>query len=910
MPDRAERLAELVKSAIDRPPDERGAFLDKECESDPAMRAEIESLLEQQDGASRFIEEPALHVAAESLVRGGAFRAGQTIGEYEIISLIGSGGMGEVYLAQDRQLHRKVALKLIRRGMDSDDIVHHFKREEHLLASLNHPNISQLYGGGVTSGGIPFFAMEYVEGKRLDEYCDERVLGTKERLQLFRKVCAAVTYAHQHLVIHRDLKPANIRVTPEGEPKLLDFGIAKLVDSDNAQSSGQTVTLQGVMTPEYASPEQVRGETMTTTSDVYSLGVVLYKLLTGQSPYRTKTNRPDEIARAITEQEPTRPSTAVGLSGNHQSEIRNLKSLRGDLDNIILMALRKEPQRRYASVGQFSADIQRHLDGLPVIARKDTFKYRAAKFVGRNKLGVAAVALVSVTLFGGIIATFTQARRAEQQRARAEKRFNDVRELANSFVFEINQAIENLPGAIPARVLLVKRALKYLDSLARESGGDRSLQRELAVAYLKIGDIQGRPYRANIGDAAGALVSYRKAQTILEDLTHAEPKNLATLYELSTAYENIGRLQTVERNETEAVESARKAVAIAEQLMAAEPATVKYRKLLGDTYTHLGMAMFVWESNLSLDVENLRHALDVFRKALSIHEALAAVKPSEGTYQWAVGADYQYIGAVQGKIADLTGDSENYRLALESHWKELEINQALSASDLTNASYRELVATAHIDIGNSQMKMGDAAHAIEHFRQSRSICESLAASDPSNVEVRSWVAYNNKAIGKALAQTGDTNGALAQSEEALAGFTKLLAGEPTNIAVHTALVGTREQIGGILEKGGKTDAALESYGKALALLHDWLALRPASAEARHLMALDYVTIGKVYQNRAAGRKSADESRQAVREARASFQRSLEIWQEMRDEGQLNAADATNVDRVSKDIAECNTALGE
>src|SRR5438270_2972275 len=312
MPDqRAERLAELVKSAIECEPGSRATFLDEECRSDLAMRGEIESLLQQQEGASRFIEMPALHLAAESLIREGAFRTGQTIGDYEIVSLIGSGGMGEVYLAQDRQLHRKVALKLVRRDMDSEDIIRHFKREEHLLASLNHPNISQLYGSGVSVDGIPFFAMEYVEGQRLDEYCDERGLGTKERLHLFRKVCSAVTYAHQRLVIHRDLKPANIRVTAAGEPKLLDFGIAKLIEVENAQSSSMTLTLQGVMTPEYASPEQVRGESMTTASDVYSLGVVLYKLLTGQSPYRTKTKRPDELARAITDQEPTPPSTAL-----------------------------------------------------------------------------------------------------------------------------------------------------------------------------------------------------------------------------------------------------------------------------------------------------------------------------------------------------------------------------------------------------------------------------------------------------------------------------------------------------------------------------------------------------------------------------------------------------------------------
>jgi len=459
MPPDAQRIAELVKSALELPPEDRASFLDRECSGDPAMRAEIASLLQQQEGVSRFIEVPALHLAAESFLGQGAFGAGQIIGHYEIVSLIGSGGMGEVYLAQDRQLDRRVALKLIRRGLNSEDIVRHFKREEHLLASLNHPNIAQLYGSGLTADGVPFFVMEYVEGQRLDDYCNERKLETKERLQLFRKVCSAVTYAHQRLVIHRDLKPANVRVTAEGEPKLLDFGIAKLIDAENGQSSGMTLTLQGVMTPEYASPEQVRGESMTTASDVYSLGVVLYELLTGQRPYRLTSRRPEELSRAITEQTPARPSKAIRgaslkarpravalrygqLAGNRNLPqagcATNPKSLRGDLDNIVLMAMRKEPARRYESAAQFSADIQRHLEELPVVARKDTFTYRASKFIRRHRVAAAAAFLILLSLVGGIIATTWQAQVARHEKAKAE----DVKDAlvrmlnySNPFVF-------------------------------------------------------------------------------------------------------------------------------------------------------------------------------------------------------------------------------------------------------------------------------------------------------------------------------------------------------------------------------------------------------------------------------------------------------------------------------------------
>src|SRR5215469_385604 len=309
--DRAERLAELVKAAVERGPEGWPAFLDEACRFDPAMRAKVEALLSHHERAGRFIEKPALRLTAETLFREGVPEVNEAIGNYEILSVIGRGGMGDVYLARDRQLQRQVALKLVRRGLDTGDLTRRFQREEQILASLNHPNIARLYGGGVTAEGVPYFVMEYVDGTRLDDYCEGNHLSIRERLALFRKVCGAVAYAHQHLVIHRDIKPGNIRVTREGEPMLLDFGIAKLLDPATSLGREQTVTFAGAMTPEYASPEQVRGEAMATTSDVYSLGVVLYKLLTRQSPYRTKTNRPEDLARVIAEQEPERPSTAL-----------------------------------------------------------------------------------------------------------------------------------------------------------------------------------------------------------------------------------------------------------------------------------------------------------------------------------------------------------------------------------------------------------------------------------------------------------------------------------------------------------------------------------------------------------------------------------------------------------------------
>ena len=470
--ERLRRTDEIIQAALDGGASELPALLDAECAGDTLLRAEVESLLGYRERAKDFIETPAFALGASLLAGGddgdGAGVEGRRIGPYRVVREIGRGGMGAVYLAEraDGEFRQQVAVKVIRQTLGGDEVRRHFKRERQILASLNHPNIARLLDGGVSEDGEPFLAMEYVEGVRIDEYADAHQLSTSARLSLFRQVCAAVQYAHQNLVIHRDLKPPNILVTAEGVPKLLDFGIAKLLDPESADAGAHTVTELGVMTPEYASPEQVQGQQVTTASDVYSLGVVLYELLAGHRPYRIKSRKPDEIARAICEQEPERPSAAVSrledtpkASGGSTPVItpetvsrargeqpeRLRRRLAGDLDNIILMAMRKEPSRRYSSVGQFSEDIRRHLEGLPVMARKDTFRYRAGKFVGRNKVGVAAAAIVLLTLVGGIIATIWQARRAtEQARVAAQERDRARVEAAKAE--RINAFLQNVLG--------------------------------------------------------------------------------------------------------------------------------------------------------------------------------------------------------------------------------------------------------------------------------------------------------------------------------------------------------------------------------------------------------------------------------------------------------------------------------
>ena len=537
------RVEEIFLSVLEQAPENRAAYLQSAGAGDESLRAEVEAMLLSHEQAGDFMEQPAYQVNAELLDdETGTLKTGEAFGDYRILSLLGEGGMGEVYLAEDANLGRKVALKLVKSGLGRTNLLRHFRREEKILAGLTHPNIARLYGGAVTEDGIPYFVMEYVEGERLDRYCDARKLKLPERLQLFRKVCAAISYAHQHLVIHRDIKPANIRVTVEGEPKLLDFGIAKLIDPQTESMGEATLTLQRVMTPEYASPEQVRGEEVTTASDIYSLGVVLYELLTGQRPYRIKTRNPDEIARAISEEEPPRPSTAVARDGpNPQSAIRNPKSLRGDLDNIVLMAMRKEPSRRYASVAQFSEDIRRHVEGLPVVARKDTVGYRSAKFIRRHRVGVAAAALVTLAIIAGLIAALWEARQARAQR--------DVAQRINTF-------LQDMLGAAAPEVKGVDiKVADLLDEASTRAKTELVGQPDVMADVLMI---LGRTY-ISLGKLDKAESALRAAlEASLRANGELHPTTATTMGWLGLALANLNKTAEGEQISRKAVELQRK----------------------------------------------------------------------------------------------------------------------------------------------------------------------------------------------------------------------------------------------------------------------------------------------------------------------------------------------------------------
>lgn len=479
-PERWRILEDIFQAACDLSEVERKQFLDSSCANDPSLRDEVESLLASANEPAGFLQRPIAD-AAQSVVPEIA-PGGKRIGPYEISALLGEGGMGRVYLARraDQVYSQSVAIKYMRADFGSDpQMLLRFRMERQILANLNHTNVAQLLDGGVTPEGLPWLALEYVDGIPIDEYCRRNHLALHARLELFLTVCSAIEYAHRNLVIHRDIKPANVLVTSEGIPKLLDFGIAKLLSPDFADSV-RTRASERLMTPEYASPEQVRGDAVTTATDVYALGVLLYELLAGRRPFHLKTDSPFEIARVICEEMPTAPSAA--RSNEPDMSAIDARRLKGDLDTVVLMAMRKEPERRYSSVAQFASDIRAYLDGYPLVARGDTWGYRTCTFVKRHKAAVASAAIAAVALAGFGIGMGVLAKRAERERQTAHR---EAQFLAG--MFRAATPDEAQGQTVTARTLLDRGALRINRDLSAEPAVRASLLETIAEAYRSLG---------------------------------------------------------------------------------------------------------------------------------------------------------------------------------------------------------------------------------------------------------------------------------------------------------------------------------------------------------------------------------------------------------------------------------------
>jgi eukaryotic-like serine/threonine-protein kinase len=825
-PERWHKVKDILQACVDTPRAERSRFLDEACAGDQAIRKEVESLLASLDDAGDFLQQPALG--------GDGAVLGEQCGVYQIVQKIGEGGMGMVYQAvrNDDQFRKLVAIKVVKRGMDTEYVLERFHNERQILAHFDHPNIAKLLDGGVTSDGRPYVVMEFIAGRPIDEYCDLERLSIPARLELFLKVCSAVAYAHQNLVVHRDLKPRNILVTENGEPRLLDFGIAKMLGDD------REVTIPGMrmMTPDYASPEQVRGEPITTASDVYSLGVLLYELLSGHRPYQTSGRTHEEAARTVTETDPARPSAVVqreetgtlpgqGVKGLLTAEMvsnaraarpeRLRKQLAGDLDNIVMMAMRKEPHRRYQSVEQLAADIRRHIEGQPVTARKATLGYRTQKFVQRHTAGVTAAVLIFLSLVAGMIAATWQARIAHQQRERAERRFNDVRNLANSILFELHDAILPLPGSTKARELLLRRAQEYLDSLAQEARGDAALQRERALAYQRIGDVLGSTWQANFGKTSLAIENQKKSLEIFQSLAAADPGNLDLRRDLGTSYRRVCSLLQTNGQFKEALEACSKDLELRESIHKARPGNRAARYELGYSYQAVASPLFL--------LGNFKKSEEYRAKSLTIFTALHEEAPDDRDIH------FELAVAIL-RMANLQEQLKEYPAALENARKAVALYEELSARHPDDVRLRLNTTYALQRVGSVLISLNDLPGALEVFQKSLPLREKLAAADPADARTKMNLCHSHESIGWVQLRLGKVREADGHFRKQLELAQQLVATDAVRIEYQRALAGAYENLGSVHERNRKCSEARASYEKALTIFDALSARGALSAE--------------------------------------------------------------------------------
>ena len=740
-PERLQEIQEIFVAAAELRTAERPRFLAEHCAGDLELRRDVMELLESYERTGRFDQVADALSGSESEPAVPDAPPPAQIGPYRILHEIGHGGMGAVYLAErvDGQFEQRVALKLLRGDLPSEELRQRFLAERQILARISHPNIAHLLDGGVTDAGQPYFVMELIEGVPIDTHCDENRLSIGERLRLFRTVCSAVQYAHRHLIVHRDLKPGNIFVASDGSVKLLDFGIAKLLEPEPfASPRPETLTGVRMMTPAYASPEQVRGDAITTASDVYQLGVLLFELLTGHRPYRLSGRSLLEVERIITETDPERPSTAVTrvadvaavedaspstpedvsrARGTTADKLR--RRLAGDLDNIVLMAMRKEPERRYSSAEQLGEDLRRHQEGLPVAARPSAVGYRAAKFARRHKIGVATTVVGFLAVIGFAVAMGIQAERTARERDKAEQ--------VTAFLvglFESSDPRVTLGDTVTVR--------EVLDRGADWVGGELADQPEVRATLMQV---LGKVYH-NLGvfDAAG--VQWEAALELRERTLAADHPDVGqSLNDLGMLRADAGKLE-------EAEPLLRRAVAILrtagkqhraefarslnnlgyflqvkgeydEAVLAYAEALVVYQQAAGDQRS--GMATINMNMGwIETNQGDLEAAESHFRAALAIRREL-------------YGAEHPHIAKSLSSLATLLWRKDDYEAA------EREAREALALTHQLYPEPHQDVAEAQLSLANIMADQDDYDTADSLFQAAIVVYRQVFGSDAPHV---------------------------------------------------------------------------------------------------------------------------------------------------------------------------------
>lgn len=838
-------VKDVFSATLDLPENRRASFL---AEYDAEIGEEVKNLLSAHFQAEGFIDKPILieQGIAEDKIKDNFI--GRQVENYLILERIGAGGMGAVYLAErvNSDFKQKVALKIIKRGMDSEAILKRFARERKILSTLKHPNIAQLIDGGISSEGLPFFVMEFVDGIPLNQFCRENRLSLEKHLKIFRQICAVVDYAHKNLIIHRDLKPSNVLVTEDGVPKLLDFGIAKLLTSEDAET---TATQAKMFTPEYASPEQILGKNVTTGTDVYSLGVILYELLTQHRPFDVKGKSFDEIVKNVCETEPPKPSETIeNESLTTENEAQGFQipknSLRGDLDNIILKALRKEPAERYGSVQQFSEDILRFLRGLPILARPQTLKYRFGKYVKRHKAGVSAAALVLLSLIGGISVATWQAIVAKRERVKAEQRFNDVRQLANTILFDHYERIKNLPGATEARAKLVSDALVYLDKIAHDSSDNPDLQRELVGAYKRLADIQG-----GVGEGGNSGESGKSRENYL------------------------------------------KALEIQEKLALGDSSTIEDRRALGNLYLDVSH-LFTNENEQPIQAEYVEKGLNIFKDLQNVN-----------SNQVQRAADFARALWFQANIVRLKGDN---RGAIEIYSQAAEIYENLGSGNENPNRHKRNAALTYKNIGGIYHVEKDYQKALEFYQKAFFYDKENAKSSPNNVESQMDLSFTYKSLAKTFYQLGEREKSLAEYRQAVEIQEEVYKTDIKNIFAAKALFGSYSGFAEVYRDIGNFAEAEDYYKKSQKMIETNFTGQGASFKSA--IANHFWSYGNFFVKKAETEKNISEKLSDLKSAREKFTEAINIYQTLQKQNILDPAFSENLPQIIESIEKTNREI--
>jgi non-specific serine/threonine protein kinase/serine/threonine-protein kinase len=800
--ERWQQVKEVFQQALAVEPQARESYLHGACGEDHELAAEVLSLLEASAEDVDILDTPnhlpslapVVARVKEEYQRGDKL-IGRVIGNYRIQSLIGEGGMGSVYLAvrEDAEFRMQVAIKVLNHTSSGLETVDRFRLERQILARLNHPFIARIFDGGVTEDGLLYFVMEYIEGIPLDEYLRRKQPSLEARLQLFREICSAVSFAHQNLVVHSDIKMGNILIMDGGIPKLLDFGISRLLDAEGKERDFNLGEHDKptALTPAYASPEQLRGDQLTTASDIYSLGVLLYEMVCGRRPYEPDPGNPLGILAKIASARPPRPSEITSLAGVQQ-----------DLDAIILKSIQMRPENRFITANQFAQDVARYLNHQPVSACPDTAFYHSRKFLRRNRVAVAVGLLAAASLLGGVVASSLLAKRAEMERQRAEARFQDVRQLASSLIFDLDADLAKLPGATGVRGKLVERALEYLDRLSNESSGDPQLQRELAAAYERLGDVQGRPNVANIGNSALALECYRKALSIREALASTGTPSADIKADIAQTYQRLSSLQKLMGDYRMGLQYDRDALRMNQEMLALDPDNMEFRRKVASSYTALG-------SGLS-QVADWDGALESRRQALRMFEEIVAAGSQDPEDKRGLCLAHRRLGGILLMKKDAREAEYHFR-------KALSLSQEMIRENASDARNLNDVAASAMSLGGLLYDNGQYQEAMERYSQAIRIHEDLAAIDPLDARNRSLLASTIYRLARTMIAAGNPSAALPLVRRTLEMREQLARENPMNAGAQGEVGESHMLIGDCHRAMASRDRALSSYRRAMAI---------------------------------------------------------------------------------------------